>query len=78
MHLLDIIDLVGVRHPSVGVFGWILLSLWVSVGLLMAPMVTDLCNKKRNRRGGCYMEGVAASGLYFFASFVVYLSLNWK
>ena len=69
--LVDIVGRVRDKYPSLGMLGWIAVVSWVVGGIIVGLRVTNHCQKK-NVKPACHIEGVSASALYYFASFVLY------
>lgn len=74
---LDIIERVHAKHPKLGLFGWGLIFTWVMLGGAIGVIATNYCREKKFARA-CYVEGWAASALYFFTTIVLYLLIAGK
>ena len=71
--LIDVAGRVQDKYPSLGMLGWIAVASWAVGGIIVGLVVANHCQK--NLKRACHGEGVAASALYYFASFILYFVL---
>lgn len=71
--LIDVVDRVRDKYPSLGMLGSVAAASWAVGGIIVGLVVANHCQK--NLKRACHGEGVAASALYYFASFVLYFVL---